>query len=64
LANPERTFETFRELTEKAPDIKLCVSTNVNCVGPDVGAKIYPWVFWNNKRIIYRLHANKFALHK
>jgi len=28
LANPERTFTTFRELTEKAPDIKLCVSTN------------------------------------
>ncbi|MEZ5588159.1 MAG: radical SAM protein, partial [Sedimenticolaceae bacterium] len=28
LANPERTFETFRQLTEKAPDIKLCVSTN------------------------------------
>ncbi|MEW8586387.1 MAG: radical SAM protein, partial [Candidatus Thiodiazotropha sp.] len=26
LANPERTFETFRQLTEKAPDIKLCVS--------------------------------------
>ena len=28
LANPERTFDTFRQLTEKAPDIKLCVSTN------------------------------------
>jgi nitrogen fixation protein NifB len=28
LANPERTFATFRELAEKAPDIKLCVSTN------------------------------------
>ena len=28
LANPERTFATFRELSEKAPDIKLCVSTN------------------------------------
>ena len=23
LANPSRTFETFRELSEKAPDIKL-----------------------------------------
>ena len=76
LANPERTFETFRELTEKAPDIKLCVSTNgltlpesveelckhnidhvtitINCVDPDVGAKIYPWVFWKNKRITGR----------
>ena len=28
LANPERTFETFRRLSEEAPDIKLCVSTN------------------------------------
>ena len=28
LANPERTFETFRQLSKDAPDIKLCVSTN------------------------------------
>ncbi len=73
LANPERTFETFRQLTEKAPDIKLCVSTNglnlpeqveelckhnidhvtitINCIDPEIGAKIYPWIFWNNRRI-------------
>ena len=73
LANPERTLETFRQLSEKAPDIKLCVSTNglalpgvvdelckhniehvtitINCVDPDVGAKIYPWIFWNHRRI-------------
>ena len=73
LANPERTFDTFRQLTEKAPDIKLCVSTNglalpeqveelcrhnidhvtitINCVDPDVGTKIYPWIFWNKRRI-------------
>ena len=73
LANPARTFATFRELAEKAPDIKLCVSTNglalpecidelvkyniehvtitINCVDPEVGAKIYPWIYWNNKRI-------------
>jgi nitrogen fixation protein NifB len=73
LANAERTFETFRMLSEQAPDIKLCVSTNglslpehidelakynidhvtitINCVDPDVGAKIYPWIFWKNKRI-------------
>ena len=79
LANPERTFETFRQLTEKAPDIKLCVSTNglalpeqveelskhnidhvtitINCVDPDVGAKIYPWIFWKNRRI----HGRKAA---
>ncbi|MDP2832243.1 MAG: nitrogenase cofactor biosynthesis protein NifB [Pseudomonadota bacterium] len=76
LANPERTFATFRELSSRAPDIKLCVSTNglalpesidelckhnidhvtitINCVDPDVGAKIYPWIFWNNKRIMGR----------
>lgn len=73
LANSARTFETFRQLSEKAPDIKLCVSTNglalpaavdelcqhniehvtitINCVDPDIGAKIYPWIFWNNRRI-------------
>ncbi|MEW7983579.1 MAG: nitrogenase cofactor biosynthesis protein NifB [gamma proteobacterium symbiont of Phacoides pectinatus] len=73
LANPQRTFETFRQLTDKAPDIKLCVSTNgltlpqqvdelckhnidhvtitINCVDAEVGAKIYPWIFWNNRRI-------------
>ena len=28
LANPERTFETFRLVREKAPDLKLCLSTN------------------------------------
>ncbi len=73
LANPERTLATFRALSEKAPDIKLCVSTNglalpelvdeicqhnidhvtitINCVDPEIGAKIYPWIFWNNRRI-------------
>ncbi len=73
LANPERTFETFRRLSDEAPDIKLCVSTNglalpdaveelskhnidhvtitINTLDPEIGAKIYPWVFWNNRRI-------------
>jgi nitrogen fixation protein NifB len=73
LGNPERTFETFRQLTQKAPDIKLCVSTNglslpdcvdelvehnidhvtitINCIDPEVGAKIYPWIYWKNRRI-------------
>ncbi|MBK7423784.1 MAG: nitrogenase cofactor biosynthesis protein NifB [Propionivibrio sp.] len=73
LANPGRTFETFRQLAERAPDIKLCVSTNglnlpqyadeiakynidhvtitINCIDPEIGAKIYPWIFWENKRI-------------
>ena len=73
LANPQRTFSTFRQLAEKAPDIKLCISTNglalpecvdelarhniehvtitINCVDPDIGAKIYPWIFWENRRV-------------
>jgi nitrogen fixation protein NifB len=79
LANPQRTFATFRGLAEKAPDIKLCVSTNglalpecveelskhniehvtitINCIDPDVGAKIYPWIFWKNKRVRGRAAA-------
>lgn len=28
LANPEKTFKTFKMLQEKAPDLKLCLSTN------------------------------------
>jgi len=73
LATAARTFATFRGLSEKAPDIKLCVSTNglmlpeyadelsrhniehvtitINCIDPDVGAKIYPWIFWKNRRV-------------
>jgi nitrogen fixation protein NifB len=73
LANPEKTFDTFRQLSQDAPDIKLCVSTNglalpdsveelskhnidhvtitINCVDPEIGAKIYPWIFWENRRI-------------
>ncbi|HEX5783150.1 MAG TPA: nitrogenase cofactor biosynthesis protein NifB [Burkholderiaceae bacterium] len=72
LANPAKTFETFRQLQETAPDIKLCLSTNglalpdyvdeivkynvdhvtitINMVDPEVGAKIYPWIFFNHKR--------------
>ena len=30
------------------------VTITINCVDPDVGAKIYPWIFWNNKRIMGR----------
>ena len=73
LANPQRTFDTFRMLSEQAPDIKLCVSTNgltlpecidelakhnidhvtitINTLDPKIGAKIYPWIFWKNRRI-------------
>ncbi len=73
LANPKKTFDTFRMLAEQAPDIKLCLSTNglalpemvdeickynidhvtitINMVDPAVGEKIYPWIFWNHKRV-------------
>ncbi|MDR2166104.1 MAG: nitrogenase cofactor biosynthesis protein NifB [Zoogloeaceae bacterium] len=73
LANPERVFTTFRMLSRKAPDIKLCVSTNgldlprhvdeitthnidhvtitINCLDPEIGARIYPWIYWNHRRI-------------
>ncbi|MEA2029701.1 MAG: nitrogenase cofactor biosynthesis protein NifB [Campylobacterota bacterium] len=75
LANPKKTFETFRMLQEKAPDLKLCLSTNglrladyideivkynvdhvtvtINSVDEsgEVGAKIYPWVHWNHKKV-------------
>ncbi len=79
LANPERTFETFRQLALKAPDIKLCVSTNglvlpdyveelarynidhvtitINCLDPEIGARIYPWIFWKNRRVFGRQAA-------
>src|SRR5271157_407095 len=72
LANPEKTFRTFELISQAAPDIKLCLSTNgltlpdhvdtiarfnvdhvtitVNMVDPDIGAKIYPWIFYRNKR--------------
>jgi nitrogen fixation protein NifB len=73
LANPERTFSTFRRISLAMPDIKLCISTNglalpdmvdelcahnidhvtitINCLDPEVGAEIYPWIFWRNRRI-------------
>lgn len=76
LANPKKTFDTFRMLQEQAPDIKLCLSTNglalpdyvdeiarynvdhvtitINMVDADIGAKIYPWIFWNHKRVTGR----------
>ncbi|MEA1651210.1 nitrogenase cofactor biosynthesis protein NifB [Nitrospirillum sp. BR 11164] len=72
LANPAKTFKTFELISQTAPDIKLCLSTNglalpdhvdtiarynvdhvtitINMVDPEIGAKIYPWIFWNHKR--------------
>jgi nitrogen fixation protein NifB len=73
LANPKKTFETFRQLQQTAPDIKLCLSTNglalpdwvdeickynvdhvtitINMVDPRVGEKIYPWIYWDHRRL-------------
>lgn len=73
LANPDRTFATFKRLAVETPDIKLCLSTNglrlpefadeisayniqhvtitINCLDEHIGAKIYPWIYWNNRRI-------------
>ncbi|MBI5335363.1 MAG: nitrogenase cofactor biosynthesis protein NifB [Burkholderiales bacterium] len=73
LANPKKTFETFRRLQQEAPDIKLCMSTNglalpqyvdeicqynidhvtitINMVDPEIGARIYPWIFWDHRRV-------------
>lgn len=73
LANPKKTFDTFRMLQAQAPDIKLCLSTNglalpdwvdeickynvdhvtitINMVDPAVGEKIYPWIFYQHKRL-------------
>ncbi len=72
LANPKKTFETFRLLREYAPDQRLCLSTNgllladyideieaagvdhitvtINTIDPEIGAKIYPWIYFNKKR--------------
>jgi len=72
LANPEKTFKTFELISQTAPDIKLCLSTNglmlpdhvdtiqrfnvdhvtitINMVDPDIGARIYPWIYYRKKR--------------
>jgi nitrogen fixation protein NifB len=39
LANPEKTFRTFELIADKAPDIKLCLSTN-GLMLPDYVEKI------------------------
>ncbi len=72
LANPEKTFRTFELISQTAPDIKLCLSTNglalpdhvdtiakynvdhvtitINMVDADIGAEIYPWIYYKNRR--------------
>lgn len=71
-AGAKNTFATFEHLQKKAPDLKLCLSTNglalpdnvdriaqynidhvtitINMVDPEVGARIYPWIFHKHKR--------------
>lgn len=75
LANPKNTFKTFELLQQKAPDLKLCLSTNglrivdyideivkynidhvtvtINTVDTsgEIGSKIYPWIYYNKKKI-------------
>jgi len=73
LANPAKTFKTFELVSETAPDIKLCLSTNgltlpdhverivamkvdhvtitINMIDPEIGAQIYPWIFYDHRRI-------------
>ena len=87
LANPGKTFETFKLVREKAPDLKLCLSTNglelpkyvdemlkydidhvtvtINSVDTtgEIGSKIYPWIFYNNKRY-YGKEAAKILLER
>ncbi|WP_026191646.1 MULTISPECIES: nitrogenase cofactor biosynthesis protein NifB [Methylosinus] len=86
LANPEKTFKTFELISQTAPDIKLCLSTNglalpehvdtiakynvdhvtitINMVDPDVGAQIYPWIYWQHKRIYGREAAEILTQHQ
>lgn len=74
LANPKKTFETFKLIREHAPDQKLCLSTNglllseyvdqiaeagvdhvtvtLNTIDPEIGSKIYPWIYYNKKRYV------------
>jgi nitrogen fixation protein NifB len=87
LANPKKTFKTFELVREKAPDLKLCLSTNglelpafvdelvkynidhvtvtINSVDAtgEIGSKIYPWIFYNNKRV-YGKEASKILLQR
>ncbi|WP_035693708.1 nitrogenase cofactor biosynthesis protein NifB [Azospirillum halopraeferens] len=71
-ARGANTFRTFELIADKAPDLKLCLSTNglalpdhvdrirnmnvdhvtitINMVDPEVGERIYPWIFHNHKR--------------
>ncbi|HFS85266.1 MAG TPA: nitrogenase cofactor biosynthesis protein NifB [Epsilonproteobacteria bacterium] len=87
LANPEKTFKTFDLVRQKAPELKLCLSTNglelpkfvdemvkydidhvtvtINSVDTtgEIGSQIYPWIYYNNKRI-YGKEAAKILLER
>ncbi len=79
LANPQRTFETFRRAAAEFPGLRLCISTNglalpdhvdelvalgvdhvtitMNALDPEIGAHIYPWIFWDHRRLRGRAAA-------
>jgi nitrogen fixation protein NifB len=72
LADAERTFRTLELVRDKAPDMKLCLSTNglalaehvrrikdlnvdhvtvtINMIDPEIGERIYRWIFFEHKR--------------
>ena len=27
------------------------VTITINCVDPEIGAQIYPWIYWQNRRL-------------
>jgi nitrogen fixation protein NifB len=72
MFDARHTFETFRLVSERLPDLKFCVSTNglalpdhidelakhnidhvtvtINMVDPEIGAQIYPWIYFQGRR--------------
>ncbi|MBI4986952.1 MAG: radical SAM protein, partial [Rhodocyclales bacterium] len=44
LALPENVDELARHNIDH-------VTITINCIDPDVGAQIYPWIFWKNRRV-------------
>jgi nitrogen fixation protein NifB len=44
LALPEAVEELARHNIDH-------VTITINCVDPEIGARIYPWIFWNKRRI-------------
>ena len=59
LALPAQVEELCRHNIDHVPiTINIDhVPITINCVDPEIGAKIYPWVFWNHRRITGRKAA-------